>query len=443
VQEHLNAYLEGRSDSYAIEHRLQHKSGTWLWMLTRGKVVDRDAQGAPIRMTGTVTDVSQRKQQEEELRTFKLLVENARDAIAVAALDSDGKLLYANPAYNAMLGHTDSAVGSNFLDAYAESPERMQEVIQEAMVNGSWQGTMTYRRSDGSTLPGHLSGFILYDANNQPYAAAGIIRDMSAQQQQEEQLRTFKQVVENASDAISLVDAQTGNITYYNEAHRQMYRCGDSHLGQSIGVIVAPEDQEQLPGILQDIVETGIWRGQLQHIRQDGTTFPALESCFTIKDEHGNTITMVGIVRDISDIVQAEAERATLQQQVIEAQQAALRELSTPLVPIADGVLAMPLVGTIDSGRAMMIMESLLEGVSSHQAEIAIVDITGVQIIDTQVANALISAARATKLLGAQVVLTGIQSQIAQTLVHLGVDLSDIVTRSTLQAGIAYAMGKK
>ena len=100
----------------------------------------------------------------------------------------------------------------------------------------------------------------------------------------------------------------------------------------------------------------------------------------------------------------------------------------------------MPLIGSIDSGRAQQIMETLLEGIASHKASIALLDITGVQIIDTQVAHALIQAAQAARLLGAQVVLTGIQPQIAQTLVHLAVDLSGIITRATLQAGIAYAL---
>jgi rsbT co-antagonist protein RsbR len=102
----------------------------------------------------------------------------------------------------------------------------------------------------------------------------------------------------------------------------------------------------------------------------------------------------------------------------------------------------MPLIGTLDSGRAQQVMETLLEGVSTHQAELAILDITGVSMVDTQVAQALVRSAQAVRLLGAQVMLTGLQPQIAQTLVHLGVDLSDIVTRGSLQAGIIYALGE-
>lgn len=145
--------------------------------------------------------------------------------------------------------------------------------------------------------------------------------------------------------------------------------------------------------------------------------------------------------RYINERKQAEQEHARLQEQVIEAQQVAIRELSTPLLPLADGVVALPLVGSIDSARAQAVMEALLEGVAQHKATVAIVDITGIQVMDTQVAHALIRSAQAVKLLGAQVILTGVSPLLAQTLVHLEANLAGIVTRRTLQEGIAYALG--
>jgi rsbT co-antagonist protein RsbR len=131
------------------------------------------------------------------------------------------------------------------------------------------------------------------------------------------------------------------------------------------------------------------------------------------------------------------------QEQIILAQQAALQELSTPLMAISDSAVVMPLVGAIDSARAQQVIETLLEGVAAQRARVAIIDITGVSVVDTQVANALIRAAQAVKLLGANVVLTGIRPEIAQTLVGLGVDLGGLTTRSTLQAGIAFAMEQR
>ncbi len=123
-------------------------------------------------------------------------------------------------------------------------------------------------------------------------------------------------------------------------------------------------------------------------------------------------------------------------------QEAALRELSTPLIPISDRVVVMPLIGAIDSRRAQQVIETLLHGLANCRADHAILDITGVLVVDTQVANALVAAAQAVKLLGATVVLTGIRPEVAQTLVGLGIDMRGIVTCGTLQSGIAYALGR-
>jgi anti-anti-sigma factor len=137
---------------------------------------------------------------------------------------------------------------------------------------------------------------------------------------------------------------------------------------------------------------------------------------------------------------QTHQENLKIQQQVIEAQREALRELSTPLIPLTDTVVLMPIIGTIDSQRAQVVMEKLLEGVAQHRAGLVILDITGVSVVDTQVAMTFVQAAQAVRLLGARVMLTGIQPQIAQTLVHLGVDLGGIQTRGSLQSGIAAAL---
>ncbi len=135
---------------------------------------------------------------------------------------------------------------------------------------------------------------------------------------------------------------------------------------------------------------------------------------------------------------------AQLQRQsrkIIDAQSQALRELSTPIVPVSDEIIAMPLTGSIDTARAQQIMEALLTAISHYQAEVVIIDITGVPVVDTGVANHLLQTAQAARLLGARVVLTGIAPEVAQTIVSLEVDLSSLVTRSDLQSGIEYALG--
>lgn len=159
-------------------------------------------------------------------------------------------------------------------------------------------------------------------------------------------------------------------------------------------------------------------------------------------NRHGaNAIETVSVMmQNVTEQKRVEGELLRRTEDIIQAQQATLRELSTPLIPLADHVVVMPLVGSIDSARAQMIMETLLEGIAAHQADVAILDITGVPLVDTQVADALLRTARAARLLGAQVVLTGIGGHIAQTLITLGADLSGLVTLNNLQSGITYAL---
>jgi rsbT co-antagonist protein RsbR len=127
-------------------------------------------------------------------------------------------------------------------------------------------------------------------------------------------------------------------------------------------------------------------------------------------------------------------------EEVIARQQRELMELSTPVVQLWDDILALPLVGTLDSARAQVVMETLLQRVVDTGASIAILDITGVPTVDTVVAQHLMKTAAATRLMGADCIISGIRPQIAQTIVHLGVDLGGIVTKATLADAFALAL---
>jgi rsbT co-antagonist protein RsbR len=144
-----------------------------------------------------------------------------------------------------------------------------------------------------------------------------------------------------------------------------------------------------------------------------------------------------------NEVLQEARERLSERERAFEDQSQLIQELSTPIMPIHEGVLVLPMVGAVDSRRATQVMESVLERIVEYQADVVILDITGVPIVDTNVANHLLQMARAVKLLGAQIVLVGIGAEIAQTIVQLGVDLGGVTTRSNLQSGIEYALAEK
>lgn len=127
-------------------------------------------------------------------------------------------------------------------------------------------------------------------------------------------------------------------------------------------------------------------------------------------------------------------------EELIRRHQQELLELSTPVVKLWDGVLALPLIGTLDSARTQVVMESLLREIMNTGSSIAIIDITGVPIVDTMVAQHLLKTVAAARLMGADCIISGIRPQIAQTIVHLGVELNDVITKASLADAFRIAL---
>ncbi|MDX8291901.1 STAS domain-containing protein [Metabacillus indicus] len=127
-------------------------------------------------------------------------------------------------------------------------------------------------------------------------------------------------------------------------------------------------------------------------------------------------------------------------ERTVSLQKIALQELSAPLIPVFENITIMPLVGTIDTERAKQIMENLLTGVVKHRAQVVLIDITGVPVVDTMVAHHIIQASEAVRLVGAKCLLVGLRPEIAQTIVNLGIDLSQVITKNSLQKGMEAAL---
>lgn len=150
--------------------------------------------------------------------------------------------------------------------------------------------------------------------------------------------------------------------------------------------------------------------------------------------------------QEIIERKQAEMDRDRLQQEVIAAQQQAIRELSSPIIPVVDmpdgsgSIIVMPLVGNIDTMRAQDIMRTLLAGIGQYRAKVVILDITGVPLVDSGVANYLTQAIQAARLKGARIIITGITDAVAESIVDLGIDWSGIETQGDLQTGLTVAL---
>jgi PAS domain S-box-containing protein len=256
-----------------------------------------------------------------------------------------------------------------------------------------------------------------------------LARELTKHRQFENILREneerYRSLVELSPDGIAI--HQGGKFVYINSAGLRILGAANLEEARTKTVLeyVHPDYQQLVRERIQKTQGEGenTMAVEERFVQLSGKIIP-VEVNSTPITYNGHPASQV-IVRDISYRKQIET---------------ALRERSTPLLPLAENILAMPLIGQIDSERAQQATEVLLQGISAQRAKFVILDITGVPAIDTNVANALLQTAQAVKLLGAKAILTGITPAMAQTLVHLGLDLKDIITYNTFQSGIAYAL---
>lgn len=327
---------------------------------------------------------------------------------------------------------------------HPEDNQRINRASSEALLAGVEGYHQTFRCYDAAGRVHWLREDVqVRRAAPDRWRLIGICTDLTEFQEQQLRLMEFQALADNALDPIVLFTPE-GRVRYANTAATEQFRTGQSGtlMGLHATELIASQDRPRLAAEVMPSLTSG-WRGEIAFVRADGSDWPAYVSVFAFIGPDGDHRGTVMIASDIGDRLRAELERKDLQEQLIQTQQAALRELSTPLIPLADNLVAMPLVGAIDGARAQQVMETLLEGIARLQAEYAIIDITGVRMVDTQVADALLRVARAAQLLGAQVILTGISAEVAQSLVQLGAELRGIATLPNLQAGIAYVMSKQ
>jgi rsbT co-antagonist protein RsbR len=249
-------------------------------------------------------------------------------------------------------------------------------------------------------------------------------------------LEMLQILVESLAEyAIIMLDPK-GNVTSWNPAAERLkgYK-EDEIIGKHFSVFYPPEDvaNGKTTRELESAVRDGRFEDEGWRLRKDGTKFWANVVITALRDSEGKLRGFGKVTRDLSERREAE-ER--IQQQAREI----LEMATVPVVQVWDGVLLVPLIGMLDSGRTQQLMEKLLQRITETSSPVALIDITGVPAIDTQTAQHLTETIKAVRYVGANVVLTGVRPSIAQTLVHLGIDLASVVTRSSLTAGLRVAL---
>jgi PAS domain S-box-containing protein len=327
-------------------------------------------------------------------------------------------------------------------------PEDRERAAREARAKflSEKGGTSQFRwlRKDGSAIWVEAHSAPIRDQEGRPVGMRGVTMDITGRKQAEYALREseerYKSLLENANDIIYSHDLE-GNYLTINRAGELATGYAREEIlgGLNISQTIAPEHRERARQMIaRKLRDPSPTVYELDIISKEGRRL-TLEVSTRLFYVEGKPVAVEGVARDVTERKRAEEEQARLREEVIRAQESLLEELSTPLIPIKKGIVAMPLIGAMNAERASQMLSALLEGVRARCPHTAIIDITGVQTVDTQVASALIDAASAVELMGTEVIITGIRGRVAQTLIGLGVDLGTIVTRRNLQSGIEYA----
>jgi PAS domain S-box-containing protein len=384
---------------------------------------------------------------DQEDGLFRAVLENSLDAIGIT--DLEDHILYANRACHELFGwdyERREMVGQPASSAWPEEDlPSLTEIIMPQVMAGGWRGDVRQKRKDGTVFDVQATVYPLRDQTGQPMATVVMLRDITERKRFEEALleseAQFKSFMDLAPSPLQVYDLD-GFIIYANEAWAKMWNVPLDQILGRFNILTDPQVAElghlemfkkvyagesvNLPVITFDPAASGN-PGRKRWLT--GKVFP-------IKNRAGQVTKIVNTNDDVTDIKEAELERVRLQQDIIEAQQATLKELATPIIPVMDRIIVMPLIGSIDSIRARDITRALLKGIRDYHAQIAILDVTGVSMVDSGIVSHLNKTIQAAQLKGAQVIITGISDVVAESIVDLGIDWGRVKTVNDLQTGL-------
>lgn len=476
------------SQAYKEYHRAVEEQVAVAFELFYAPVwLDIRAYPSPDGLSVFFQDITERKRAEEALRRNEQdltdFFENA--PVGLHWVGADGNVLRANQTELALLGYTpEEYIGHHIADFHAD-PDAIEDILRRLKNNETLHNyEARLRCKDGSVKHVLISSNVRMEDGRFGYTRC-FTRDITERRLAEDEVRERTRIAMMGADigmALTRSDdlkdmlqscvealvkhlnaafariwmlhesenvlellASAGMYTHTNGAHGRVpvgkFKIGLiaeerlPHLTNSVIGDLRVGDQEwaQREGMVSfagyPLVVDDRLVGVMAMFAREPLTKATLEAMASVSN---------GIALGIERKRVAEQE-AQLRNEIIRMQAARLEELSTPLIPLGEHVVVMPLIGTMDSERAARALDALANGVISKRVRFAIIDITGVSTVDAHVASVLMRAAHVLRLLGAQAVLTGVRPRVAQTLVGLGIDLSSLVTRSTLQSGIDYA----
>lgn len=339
-------------------------------------------------------------------------------------LDWDGRLRQLS---GVLAGLADDAAvpGAALVDlVHDEDGQRLRESLAAARAGQpAPPHELRLRCKDGEHRRFHWS----VRADAEARALYGVLSDHGTERQER---RQFRFLVEAMPDMIGTSDF-AGQTMYINASgcHWLGYTLEEA-VKLNIMAFVPPHlharyQTEILPAVMRD----GTWTGEVELMRKDGSIVPANQVIVVVPDETGKPEALATLARDITE-----------QKRLEDALRQAIQELSTPIIQVWEGVLALPIVGVVDSHRASQMMATLLEAISTRNCKVAVLDLTGVRTLDTATIDHLFRMVRAASLLGSRCVVSGMSPAMAQTVAGLGLDMGAMQAYRSLEEALRFAM---
>jgi PAS domain S-box-containing protein len=354
----------------------------------------------------------------------------------IIKLDTDGTVASWSPGAQKLKGYTaQEVIGQPVSIFYTDEDQAAglaQQELETARDTGRFELEGWRVRKGGERF---WASVILSPIRAQDGKLTGFVkvtRDISDRRSADEM---FRGLLESAPDAMVIVGSD-GRIVLVNRQTEQLFGFGrDELVGREVETLIPSRFRQRHPGYRAAFAADPRPRPmgadlELLGLRRDGSEFPVEISLSPVQADQGMLV--VAAIRDVTE------RRA--QELRLERQRDEILELSTPVIQVWDKVLALPIIGTLDSGRAARLTEGLLEKIAESQAEVIILDISGVPTIDTQVAQHLLKTVQAATLMGAASIMSGVRPETAQAMVHLGIDMGHLRSRSTLRDALQLAM---
>jgi PAS domain S-box-containing protein len=358
---------------------------------------------------------------------------------ALIQLDRNAVVRGWHAAAEAVTGYPASeAVGEPITLLYTDgdvASRRATSDLRQATEKGRHEFRGWLVRRDGSRFWASTTFSPLHADNGPDQGYLAMIRDLTESRGQELALLSIEQMVDAITDYEVIRLDNEGVILSWNEGARRLKGYEkDEIIGRHASVFYTEQDigNRLLERELDTAVRTGRVETEGWRVRKDGSQFWCNMIMGPIRDSVGEMVGFVRVGRDLTE----QREQARL----VQRQRDEILELSTPVIQVWDNVLVLPVIGTLDSVRAARLTEALLERIAQIQAEVVILDISGVPAIDTDVAQHMLRTVEAARLMGTTSVLSGVRPETAQAIVHLGIDLGTLRSRNSLKDALQLAL---